>query len=160
MSKSLFDKVIKAVNPTEDEIALGAEPKQVFNPIEGNSFLLKIKLGANGIYTYEDSKFNEKVDGIYENEEEAMEDIKKNAYSLKEFLEPSFYKSYDELKECLNWFMGIEKGSETETETKTETEDTVESKPEKPKKVKTKKVEDEPKEVDLDEDLEDLLDDL
>ena len=159
MSQSLFDKVKKAVQPTEDELALGAEPKQVFNPVQGNSFLLKIKLGSNGIYTYEDSKFNEKVDGIYDTEEEAMEDIKKNAYSLKEFLEPSFYKSYDELKQCLNWFMGIENPPETKVTTE-DVEKVVEpGKVEKVEKEKPKETK-ETKDVDLDDDLEDLLNDI
>jgi hypothetical protein len=121
MSKSLFDKIKQAVQPTEDEIALGTEPKAVFNPIEGNSMLLKIKLGANGIYTYEDSKFAEKVDGIYKDEAEAKADIEANSYSLKEFHKPEFFKSYEELKQCLNWFMGIENAPE---ETKSEPEKT------------------------------------
>jgi len=158
MSQSLFDKVKKAVQPTEDELALGAEPKQVFNPVKGNSFLLKIKKGSNGIYTYEDSKFNEKVDGIYKTEKEAEKDIKENAYSLKEFLEPSFYKSYDELKDCLNWFMGVEKKSVDSTES-TETNEVVDEMPDMPQPTKEEIPKTEPETTD-DDDLDALLNDI
>jgi len=159
MSPSLFDKVKNAVQPSEDEIALGTEPKAVFNPIKGNSFLLKIKEGSNGFLTYEDSKFNEKVDGIYKSEKEAIEDIKKNAYSLKEFLEPDFFKSYDELKECLDWFMGIENTEpKTDTAETTETKETKETKDDAPFDTGLEmKEEKENTETDSSEDLDELL---
>ena len=125
MSKTLFGKIKAAIKPSEDEMAIDPDlkPKKVFDPVNGNSFLLKIKKGENNILTYNDSKFAEKVDGIYETEEEALEDINKNAYTLKDWLSEDFYKSYDELKECLDWFMGIEK-EENEAEQVDKTEKT------------------------------------
>jgi hypothetical protein len=166
MSKTLFGVIKNALQPTEDELAMGVEPKNVFNPIKGNSFLLKATKGDNGIITYTNSKFAEKEDGIYKNEKEAEEDIKANAYNLSDFLKPESFKSYEELKHCLAWLKG-EKGnetSETSESPKTETEPKEEPKPETKPETKTE-VKEEPKpetkdEVEVDDDLDDLLNEL
>ena len=59
MAPTLFGKLKDAVQPSESEMALDPDlkPLEVFNPVNGNAFLLKIKMGENGIPTYEDSKF-------------------------------------------------------------------------------------------------------
>jgi hypothetical protein len=163
MSKSLFDKLKQALQPSEDEMAIDPDlkPKAIFNPINGNSMLLKLKLGSNNIYTYEDSKFAEKVDGIYKNETEAIKDIKENAYSLKEFHEPSFFKTYEELTDCLNWFMGVESKETKESEETTETTETTE--PEIDTGISTKSEPTPEPEVNLepdDDDLDALLADM
>ena len=113
MSPTLFEKVKLAAQPTESEIALGGEAKEVFDPVAGNSFLLKVKKGSNNFLTYEDSKFSEKIDGIYGTEAEATADITANTYDIGEFLKPESFLSYAELQEKLQWFDG-------EKETKTE----------------------------------------
>jgi len=160
MSKTLFDKIKQAVKPSEDEIALGAEPKKVFDPVQGNSFLLKIKKGANGFLTYEDSKFAEKIDGIYDSEEEALKDIKENAYTLKDWLQLDFYKSYNELKECLDWFMGIENKEEPKEELKEEVkEEPKEEVKEEPKEEVKEPEKTVDSEID-DDDLDALLDEI
>jgi len=168
MSKTLFTKLKDAIKPSEDEMAIDPDlkPKRVFDPVNGNNFLLKVKNGENEIPTYVDSKFSDKEDGIYDTDEEALKDIKKNAYPLKDWYTPEFYKSYDELKKCLNWFLGIDEvektekvedvTSETKTEPKVEKIEKVEETPE-PKKVEKE----EPKESILaDDDLDSLLDDM
>ena len=50
----------------------------VFDPIEGHSFLLKVNEAQNGFLTYENSKVDEKVTGIYKTEAEFDKDIKEN----------------------------------------------------------------------------------
>ena len=176
MSKTLFAKIKAALKPSEDEMAIDPDlkPKKVFNPLKGNSFLLKIKEGENKFLTFADSKFAEKEDAIYDSEAEAEKDIKENAYTLKEWMEEDFYKSYDELKDCLNWFMGIEKEASKSNEgTKTpETPETPETdeidtglslSEEAPKEAPAPKKEPEPEPSPKADDLDDLdaeLDDL
>lgn len=113
MSPTLFAKVKDAMTPTQAEIALGAEPKAVFNPIQGNNFLLKVGKAPTGFLSYETSKFDEKLTGIYKDEAEATKAITTNAHSLNEFLEEKSFKTYDELVERLSWFDG-DKNPKTE----------------------------------------------
>jgi hypothetical protein len=144
MSPSLFAKLEAAVKPSEDEVALGAEPKEIFEPVKGHNFLLKIKMGSNKILTFEDSKFDEKITGIFETEAEAEKAIEENTYPLSEFMEESFFKTYEELTETLNWMMGVEPSKEEVKEEPKEVKET-------PKEVK-----EEPKD-EVDDELEALL---
>jgi len=114
MSQTIFEKVKNAAQPSPDEIALGTEPKQVFDPLEGNSFLLKVKKGNNGFITYEDSRFDEKITSVYSSEAEFNKDIKANGYVLNDFLKPEFFKSYEELKDTLAWYMNEKGDAKTE----------------------------------------------
>ncbi len=172
MSPTLFDKIKQAIQPSEDEMAIDPDlkPKAVFNPIEGNSFLLKTKTGENGFITYIDSKFSEKIDGIYATEEEALADIKSNGYSVKEFHDEKNFKTYEELQECLNWFMGIDTPAET-PEPEPEAEEQAKTpEPEPEAEVKAKTPEPEPEaevkaetpnpKAEEDNDLDALLDEL
>ena len=170
MSKTLFDKLKSAMIQTEAMKALGEEAIDVFDPMVGHSFLIKAKMGSTKIITYEDSKFADKSNAIYASEEDALADIKANAYELKEFLQPDFYKSYDELKDLVDKFFKEGKYSETEKPTevmevpdeelviKTGLEKVAEkstkSEPKAEPKVKTEA------ETSVDEDLDALLDDL
>lgn len=156
MSPSLFEKIKNAASPSESELALGGEAKEVFNPVEGNSFLLKVKMGSNNFPTFEDSKFADKVDGIYATEKEAEKEIAANTHSLNEFLKPESFLSYDELKQKLEWFSGVKSETavpEADTNTVDTAEEPVEQEVEKPaaKKEPAKST---------DDDLDDLLDDL
>jgi hypothetical protein len=104
MSKTLFDKIKAAMIQTEAMVALGEEAIDVYDPLVGHNFILKSKLGSTNIITYEDSKFADKPTAIYKSEDEALADIKENTYELKEFLQPEFYKSYDELLDLRDKF--------------------------------------------------------
>lgn len=115
MSPTLFEKIKNAAAPSESEIALGGEAKEVFNPVSGNSFLLKVKNGTTGMPSFEDSKFADRVDGIYKSDAEAEKDIKTNSHSLSEFLKPESFLSYEELKRKLDWFDGITEETEVPT---------------------------------------------
>lgn len=180
MSQTLFDKIKSAMVQTESMKALGEEPIQVYNPVEGNNFLIKVKKGSNGILTYEDSKFDSKITGIYKTEEEALKDIKENCYSLEEFLTPEFFLTYEELQDKIKWFMGETVRKDRETQETTETTKTTETAEEmetsettetpkstkstkkstetsKPKKEETQKVEETSSE---DSEIEELLEDL
>jgi len=105
MSKTLFEKVKNAASPSPDEIALGTEAIQVFNPLEGNNFLLKVNRAATGFISYETSKFDDKITAAYKNEKEYEKDIKANGFKLNTFLEPESFLSYDELVDKLKWYL-------------------------------------------------------
>jgi len=106
MSKTIFDKVKDAANPSPEEIALGATAKQVYDPVDGNSFLMKVKRGSNNFITYEDSKFDEKESSVYKTEAEFETDITANGHVLGDFLKPEFFPTYAELEDKLLWYTG------------------------------------------------------
>lgn len=117
MSQTMIEMLKGAMIQTEAMKALDEEPIAAYNPLQGNNFLIKAKLGTNKIITYNDSKFSDKVNGIYTSAEEATADITENAYELKEFLDPANFKSYDELQDLLHRFLNIGKyGDDAETE--------------------------------------------
>ena len=93
--KKIFDKIMAAMQPEfEDET-----PINPFDFWEGANFKLKIRK-VDGFWNYDKSEFDsvtpladsdEKLDGIW-----------KTQYSLQEFLAPTNFKSYDELKKRLD----------------------------------------------------------
>lgn len=103
MSAAMKDKIYAALNPSDADKALGEEPKELFNPLRGNSFKLSAKVGANGMVTYDSSAVIEKVDSIYANIEDAIKDIKENTYKLSDFKKPENFLSYDELLKKFKW---------------------------------------------------------
>lgn len=100
----MFEKFISAQQLTEQERELGVKPKDLFNPLKGNSILLKIKMGSNKIPTYDDSTFEESS-SIYNSNEEAVKDIMENSHKLTELLEPESFDTYEELKKSLLWVL-------------------------------------------------------
>ena len=105
MSKTMIDMLKEVMVQTEQMKALDESPIAVYNPIEGNNFLIKVKDGENGIPTYTSSKFADKVTGIYPDKETATADIMANTYSLKEFFEPTNFKTYEELTDLRDRFL-------------------------------------------------------
>ena len=103
MSGAMKDKIQRAVDPSEQDRSLGAEPKQLFNPLAGNSFRLVCQKGSNGIINYDTSEVINDVTSIYDSVEEALEDIKANTYLLSDLKKPEAFLSYDELKDKLNY---------------------------------------------------------
>ena len=93
--KKIFDKIMASMQPEfEDET-----PINPFDFWEGANFKLKIRK-VDGFWNYDKSEFDsvtpladsdEKLDGIW-----------KTQYSLQEFLAPTNFKSYDELKKRLD----------------------------------------------------------
>lgn len=103
MSGAMKDKIQNAVDPSEQDRALGAVPKELFNPIKGNSFRLVAKRGANGQINYDSSEVINEVTSIYNSIEEAIEDIKTNTYKLSDLLKPESFMSYQQLQDKLKW---------------------------------------------------------
>ena len=91
--------------PSDADRALGAEPKALFNPLQGHNFKLVSSKAATGFITYEKSSVVDAVTSVFDSKEEAVTFIKENCYPLDDFLKPEAYKSYEELQEKLNYVM-------------------------------------------------------
>ena len=93
--KKIFDKITEAMQPAfEDE--------QAINPFDfwkGANFKLKIRK-VDGYWNYDKSEF-EGVSQVKESDDE-IKAIWEKQYPLKAFVDPSNFKTYDELKEKLN----------------------------------------------------------
>jgi hypothetical protein len=93
--KKIFDKLMEAMQPAfEDET-----PINPFDFWQGANFKLKIRK-VDGYWNYDKSEF-ESVSALKTSDEE-LESIYKGEYSLQEFMAPSNFKSYDELKSRLD----------------------------------------------------------
>jgi hypothetical protein len=89
--KKLFDKLNDSMNPQFP----GDEPVNPFDLWAGADFKLKIR-NVDGYRNYDKSEFASS--GPLSNDDSEMETIWKKAYSLQEFLAPSNFKSYEDLK--------------------------------------------------------------
>jgi len=93
--KKIFDKLMEAMQPAfEDET-----PINPFDLWEGANFKLKIRK-VDGYWNYDKSEF-ESQSQLKPSDEE-MEAIYNKEYSLADFLAPTNFKSYDELKTRLD----------------------------------------------------------
>ena len=93
--KKIFDKLMAAMQPEfEDET-----PINPFDFWEGANFKLKIRK-VDGYWNYDASSF-ENVSALKDNDDD-LNAIWKTQYSLQEFLAPTNFKSYDELKKRLD----------------------------------------------------------
>lgn len=100
--KKIFDKISEAMNPEfEDE-----SPVNPFDFWEGANFKLKIR-NVEGYRNYDKSEF-ESPAALFEGDDEKLENLWKKEYSLKDFLEPKNFKSYDQLKGRLDKVLGVE----------------------------------------------------
>jgi hypothetical protein len=97
--KKIFDKITEAMQPEfEDEQAI--DP---FDFWTGANFKLKAKNVA-GYRNYDSSEFA--AAGALLNDDDALEAIWKKQYSLAEFMSPSEFKTYEELKKRLDSVLG------------------------------------------------------
>jgi hypothetical protein len=99
--KKIFDKINEAMNPAfEDE-----KPLNPFDMWKGANFKLKIRK-VEGYQNYDKSEFESPAALL--DDDEKLEAIWKKEYSLKEFLLPENFKSYDELKSRLDKVLGVD----------------------------------------------------
>jgi hypothetical protein len=104
--KKIFDKITGAMNPEfEDE-----QPLNPFDLWNGANFKLKIRQ-VEGYRNYDKSEFDS-VSEIGSSDEE-RESIWNSEHSLKEFVDPANFKSYDELKSHLDKVLGIDTASQS-----------------------------------------------
>ena len=97
--KKIFDKIMAAMQPEfEDET-----PINPFDFWQGANFKLKLKKVA-GYWNYDSSEFDRQ--GPLLDDDDALEAIWKKQYSLAAFTAADQFKSYDELKKCLDYVLG------------------------------------------------------
>lgn len=120
MSQRLLDKIQAAVSPSEQDLALGEQKKEVFNPLRGWVFKLIAKK-TSALTTYDDSNFIrcEKVgfngsiygdvstpEAIQKAGAQALDEIKNKCYNLNDLLKPEAFLSYNELYDKLQYLAG------------------------------------------------------
>ena len=121
--KKIFDKITEATQPAfEDET-----PINPFDFWKGANFKLKLRK-VDGYWNYDKSEF-EGVSQIAETDDQ-IKAIWGKQYPLKDFVDPSNFKTYDELKEKLNRVIA---GGQQSTET-VESADLPPSQPQAPMK--------------------------
>jgi hypothetical protein len=103
MSGAMKEKIQNAVDPSEQDRSLGALPKEMFNPLNGNSFRLVAKKGSNGQINYDNSEVITEVNSIYADVQTALDDIRTNGLLLADLLAPTEFLSYEELTAKLDW---------------------------------------------------------
>ena len=97
--KKIFDKITLAMNPEYD----GDEPVNPFDLWKGANFKLRTRMVA-GYLNYDQSTF-ESAKALSDDDSE-LEKIWKSEYSLKEFLDPKNFKTYEVLKLRLDEVLG------------------------------------------------------
>ena len=93
--KKIFDKITEAMNPAFDD-------EEALNPFDlwkGADFKLKIRK-VDGFWNYDKSEFASPKALLDDDKE--LETVYKSQHSLKAFVEPTEFKTYDELKEKLH----------------------------------------------------------
>ena len=122
--KKIFDKVMEAMQPPFPD----TDPINPFDFWEGANFKLKLRK-VDGYWNYDLSSF----DGVTTllDDEDKLEEVWGEEYSLSEFTAPSNFKTYDELKTRLDMVLsGVTKTGTVET--------LMENEPTAPAKVNTK----------------------
>ena len=106
--KKIFDKLNETMNPQfEDE-----SPMNPFDLWGGADFKLKIR-NVEGYRNYDKSEFDESAPLL--EDDDKLEGIWKSEYSLKEFVDPSNFKTYEELQAKLNRVLGLDGGAPATT---------------------------------------------
>ena len=98
----LMDKFRTVLEPSETDKAMGVKRIELFDFKKGSNILLKAKKLA-GFINYDDTSIQ--APSTFCNSEEAIR-IWKSTYNLREFLDPSYYLDYNELKDKLDWVLG------------------------------------------------------
>lgn len=99
--KKIFDKLNAAMNPEFDD----ETPINPFDMWNGANFKLKIRK-VEGYRNYDKSEFDEP--GPLLDDDEELEAIWKQEYSLKEVIDEKHFKTYDELKQKLYRVLGLD----------------------------------------------------
>ena len=122
--KKIFDKVMEAMQPPFPD----TDPITPFDFWEGANFKLKLRK-VDGYWNYDLSSFDS-ADALSDDEDK-LEEVWGEEYSLSEFTAPSNFKTYDELKTRLDMVLsGVTKTGTVET--------LMEDEPTAPAKVNTK----------------------
>jgi len=109
--KKIFDKIMDSMQPEfADE-----QPVNPYDFWEGADFKIKIRK-VEGWVNYDKSEFASQGP-LHNGEEDRLEEVYNKLYSLKDFVDPKNYKSYDELKAKFNRVTGADAGASIEMPT-------------------------------------------
>lgn len=97
--KKIFDKLMDAMKPEYPD----EEPLNPFDFWTGATFKIKARI-VDGWVNYDKSEFGP-VEALSDNDEE-LEKIYNQLYDLREFVDPSKYKTYEELQARLDAVLG------------------------------------------------------
>ena len=98
--KKIFDKIKEQLEPQfEDE-----KPMNPFDFWKGANFKVKIR-NVEGYRNYDKSEFDVQS-ALFEGDDAKIEKLWKSQHSLKDFLKPENFKTYDELKTKLDRVLG------------------------------------------------------
>jgi hypothetical protein len=99
--KKIFDKLNESMNPQfEDE-----SPINPFDLWDGADFKLKIR-NVEGFRNYDKSELD--VSAPLSDDDEQLEQVWKSQHSLQEFVNPTNFKTYEELQSKLNRVLGLD----------------------------------------------------
>ncbi len=98
--KKIFEKIQTVISPVEDDLGI-ADPKNPFDFWEGMNFVLRVHF-ADGYYKYDNSAWLEPSELIPGGSDEDYESVWNQCHSLVQFLDPSNYKSFEELQKRLS----------------------------------------------------------
>ena len=108
--KKIFDKIMDVMQPQfEDE-----QPVNPFDFWSGANFKLKIRQ-VEGYRNYDKSEFDSSTE-LFDGDDTKLETVFTSSHSLKEFVDPSTYKTYGELKKKLYDVLGEEEVADTFTQ--------------------------------------------
>ena len=108
--KKIFDKIMDVMQPQfEDE-----QPVNPFDFWSGANFKLKIRQ-VEGYRNYDKSEFDTSTE-LFDGDDTKLETVYTSSHSLKEFVDPSTYKTYGELKKKLYDVLGEEEVADTFTQ--------------------------------------------
>jgi hypothetical protein len=98
--KKIFDKIMASMQPEFDD----EKPVNPFDFWEGANFKLKL-VKKDGYWNYDKSEFASPSALLSDDDE--LETIYKSLNNLNDFVSPSEFKSYEDLKKRLNYTLGI-----------------------------------------------------
>jgi hypothetical protein len=97
----LKDKFMGWLNPSAEDIALGAKPINVWHPLNGADIKLVMRK-SGGFYNYDDTSHYDPAP-LAGGDKEKIKEILSKTIPLTEWLEESHYLSYEEEVEKLLW---------------------------------------------------------
>ena len=102
--KKIFQKIQEAMIPENDPVDQ-KDPVNPFCPWKGANFKLKCRK-VDGYPNYDQSDFS-RQDSLFNGDDKEIETLWKNQHKLSELLDPSQFKSYEELKKRLDRVLGL-----------------------------------------------------
>ena len=123
--QKMLDKFVAWMN--EEDVDMGVKPKNLFNPLIGNSIKLVINYNpTTKFYEYDRTMVapSETSVGGIKDKNKIVDILLNQTYDLNEFKSPEYFESYEDIKERLIYFINpFKKDSDKREETALNIED-------------------------------------